>query len=200
MKFSVHSKFRFCTRFMGYKLKDENAYKKLVQNDNKLEEEIVNEMDELFNSSELVYVGKLGTSDRESHYYVDINNMATFVVEPKANVVVTCYKIFYDLSYKLDKDMAKSILKEINTYKSKKEKQFNKIKNQIDKIDGTITSVKLEIERVTDILKNLEEKSKLLEKEKELKENDILETEYTISKLATKLCYSCQLLNDVAVR
>ncbi len=196
-KFTVHSKFRYSNRFLDTKFKDENAYKKYIHENPDWEQQIISQMKNLFNNSELIYTGQIGNSDKDCNYYANTTDMITFVVDIKNESILTCYKIFYDLNDKLDKEMAKNILKEIHSYQKKKDKEDIKIKKQIDKLDFNITSTKNEMDKVKNILKTLENKINTFEQEKELKTKDIQMTEYYISKLATKLCYSVELLNDL---
>lgn len=197
-KLTVHSKFRYSNRFLDTKFKDENAYKKYIHENPDYEQQIISQMKNLFNSSELIYTGQIGNSDKDCNYYANITDMITFVVDIKNESILTCYKIFYDLNDKLDKEMAKNILKEIHNYQKKKDKEDIKIKKQIDKLDFNITSTKNEMDKIKGILKTLEDKIDTFKKEKELKTKDIQMSEYYISKLATKLCYSVELLNDLS--
>lgn len=196
-KFSIHSRFRYANRFLNSNFKDENVYKKYVHDNSKWEKDLISQMNDLFNNSELIYVGQIGNADRDCKYYANIKSMITFITDIKGENIYTCYKIFYDLDDNLDKVMAENILKEIHKYQKKKDKETTKIKSKIGKIDFNIVSVKNEINKVKNILKNLEDKMNNLEQEKELKTKEIEITNYIISKLATKLCYSVELLNNL---
>lgn len=193
---TLHGKFRFATRVLGMNFKDEKAYRDWQKKNQEEDAEIKRQILEQFEKCEFVYEGKIGDAENDSRYYVDLDNMTTFITSIDGESIITCYDIFFDMGKTVDKKTAKLMFKEIQRLQKQMDKKMEKVNKELETIDFGLKSTASEIERVEEILKNLKMKEANLQNQREVTTKSTIEMEYEISKLATKLCYSCQLKND----
>lgn len=195
-----HAKYRYATRLLKMNFKDEKAYKDWSKKPDNHEEDIKRIHNPMFNSfkrSELIYEGKLGDQVVERKYYVDFEEMMTYVVDMNGEDVITCWNVFFDMSEDVDRQTAKIIYKEIKKLQDEKEKNDKKIKKEMDVLDFEIENTEDEIRRVQELLDNLSKKKANLIDKKDILQKENFNVDYQIEKLSHKLCYCIELRQDL---
>lgn len=184
MKYTEHSLLRYCER-----LKDRDrgidAKQYLISNKQMIQEHI----EKLFLSSELLYSGKLGATDRASIDLFGNKNGWIFIVDPKDNTIITLYKIDLEVG---DDDFNKLYI----------EKAFQTLKDKVtqhvemcEKIEGEIKEfLELKNNNLEEIkvlkrhIKILEETNEGLDTFIKLQQSKKAMSELELKKLADKFC------------
>lgn len=112
LKTPIHIRWRYATRILKEYNKSENEYRGFIKSakGKELDERVTKCIKEDFNNSELFYTGKLSKHvDNPCRYYSNVDKMVTFLADEKEDKGITCYKIFFDMGDKLDKQLANGL-------------------------------------------------------------------------------------------
>lgn len=182
--FSDHALLRYCERVSN---RDAgcDAKQYLILNRERIDKEV----EKLFISSELLYTGKLGATDRQSIQLFGNKNGWVFIVDPVNGTIITLYKIDLEVD---DSDFNQQYI----------EKAFQILKNKVDshkrlcdELSTEISEIQKEKNNNLEEIKILKKHIKLLEESNEsfdtfirLKQSQISVSELELKKFADKFC------------
>ena len=189
MNASNHGLERYCERILN--MTDIKEIKKYVAENKEI---LISATKKLFEGSELIYSGKLGSADY-SHYYIK-DDMA-FVINSNNDCIKTLYKIDFGFPEATNIKVIKDLKLELNKLVKKLEKEKIKQQIEVDKKSIEIENLDVEIKGLEERLKFLKHKRNSFQEEVNIigKETDYLEDE--IKKYAYQLCNSLDYRKDL---
>lgn len=189
MNVSNHGLERYCERILN--MTDTKEIKKYMA-ENK--EVLISATNNLFEGSELIYSGKLGSANY-SHYYIK-DNLA-FVANNTNDCIITLYKIDFGFPETTNIKVIKDLKIELDKLNRKLDKEKIKQQNEIDKKNTEMENIDVEIQGLEERLKLLKYKRNSLQEEINIinKETDYLEDQ--IKKYAYQLCNSLDYRKDL---
>jgi hypothetical protein len=178
----------------------EEQFKNYIKTESELkwDEELCNKIQEEFDNTEYITLGKFGNFDK-AHFYLNKENLNVFVVDEAQNSILSCYKVDFDMSEKSTKIMVDNLLEDIEIYKEEKEDSLLDLKAEKGTVVSKIDFIDRELQELKDKITMLQREKKVTSDYLELIDDKIGTLDYKItntqSKIVNSFGYKKEILN-----